>query len=125
MEPVDSIISHHKNINVQYCQRHLSGKIRPVAAELFPSISAIFGDNSVSIHTAKVFAKWHEEHCSEDEHLIWRLWSTDLNIIEYVYNILEIQVIRRYLLSSLLQEPGIVLAEEWAKIHLGKRVHTS
>ena len=56
-----------------------------MVAELFPEGNAIFPNDNIPIHTAKIVLKRHEEHSSEVELLIWLPQSPDLNIIENLW----------------------------------------
>ena len=93
-----------------------------MAQALFPEKNAIFQDDNAPMHTARIVKEWHEEHCNEVKHIVWPAQSSDLNIIEHLWSVLEIQVRHRYPLPSSLKELGTIMTEEWLKIPL-KTIH--
>ena len=86
------MISHHGKINSRDHFQILSDQVHPIAQALFPEGNSIFQDDNYPIHTARIIKEWHDEHYNEVEHLVWTAQSSDLNIIEYLWSVLEIQV---------------------------------
>ena len=86
--------------------------------ELFLDAGGIFQDDNAPIHATHVVKNWYEEHECDLEHMEWSPQSLDLDIIEYLWRVLERQVRNRYPPSSCLKELKQVLMEEWLKISL-------
>ena len=56
----------------------LEDHVHPVVQTLYPEGSAVYQDDSASIHTARLVKDWCDEHESEAEHLPWSTQSPDL-----------------------------------------------
>ena len=89
-----------------------------MAQALFPEGNAIIQDDNAPIYTARIVKEWHEDLCNEVEDLVWPAQSSDLNIIEHLWSVLEIQVRHRIPLPLSLNELEGILTEEWFKISL-------
>jgi transposase len=63
---------------------------------LFPNNDAVFQDNSAPIHTAETVKSWFEEHEGERQLLFWPAQSSDFNIIESLWSVLEVRVRNRF-----------------------------
>ena len=63
---------------------------------LFPEGYCIFQDDNARKHTAHIVQNWFQEHETELRYMEWLPQPPDLNIIEYLWCILEWQVRSRY-----------------------------
>jgi hypothetical protein len=59
---------------------------------LFTNNDAVFQDDDAPIHTAGTAQSWFEENEGELQHLPWPAQSTDLNITESLWSVLETRV---------------------------------
>ena len=89
-----------------------------MVAEQFLERNTIIQHHNAPIHTARILYEWLEENSSEIEHAMWPPQSSDLNIIEHLWLILEKKVRSRYYPLSSLKELESLLVEESTKIPL-------
>jgi hypothetical protein len=81
--------------------------------KLFPNNVAVFQDDSALIHIAGTVQSLFEENEGELQHIPWPAQSSDLNIIETLWSVLETKVRNRFPSSTFLKELEDVLQEEW------------
>jgi len=80
---------------------------------LLPNKDAIFQDDDSCIHTARSVQSYFEQHGDVLQHLLWLAQSTNLNIMEPLWSVLESRVRSRFPPSSVKQ-----LEEKWYSIPL-------
>jgi hypothetical protein len=85
---------------------------------LLPNNDADFQEDNAPIHTPETVQSWFEEHESKLQHLPWQAQSTDLNIIEPLWSVLETRVRNRFPPPTSLKQFEDVFKEQWYKILL-------
>jgi hypothetical protein len=83
------MISLHGRITARECVDRLGNQVHPMIQTLFPNNDAVFQDVSAPIHTSETVQSWFEEFDGELQHLPWSAQSSDLNIIEQLWSVLE------------------------------------
>uniref|UniRef100_A0A3B3RT27 Tc1-like transposase DDE domain-containing protein n=1 Tax=Paramormyrops kingsleyae TaxID=1676925 RepID=A0A3B3RT27_9TELE len=96
----------------------LEDHVHPMIQTFYPEGGAVYQDDNVPIHTARLVTEWFDEHESEVEHLSWPAQSPDMNIIEPLWDILEERVRKRFPPPASRSDLATVLQEEWLKISL-------
>jgi hypothetical protein len=109
---VGPIITLHGSITkTEYVDR-LGNLVYPKIQTSFPNNNAVFQDDNVPIHTAGTVQSLFEEHFP------WPAQSSDFNIIEPLWPVLETRVRNRLPPSTSVKQLEHVIQEEWCKIRL-------
>jgi hypothetical protein len=113
---VGPIITFHGQISARKYVDRLGNLVHPMIQTLFPNNDAVFQDDNAPIHIAGTTQSWFEKHEGELQHLSWPAESSDLNITEPLWSVLEIRMRNRFPPPTHLQQLENVLEEEWYKI---------
>jgi hypothetical protein len=100
----------------EYVDR-LGNQVHPMIQALFLNNDTVFQDYNVQIHTAGTIHLSSVEHAGELQHP-WLTQSSDLNIIEPLWSLLETRARNRPPPPTSLKQLGDVLHEEWYRIPL-------
>ena len=84
----------------------------------FLTLMQFFQDDNLHTHTATSVQSWLEQHEDALQHLPWPAQSSDLNIIETLWSVLESRVRSRMPPPSSLKQPEDVLHDERHSIAL-------
>jgi hypothetical protein len=79
---------HGRNTAREYVDRS-DNQVDSMIQTLFPKNDAVFQDDNAPIHTAETVQAWFEEHEGELQHLLWPTQSSDFNMIEPLWSVLE------------------------------------
>jgi hypothetical protein len=121
---VGPIITLHSRITArEYVRGQVGHQVHPMIQTLFPNNDAVFEDENTPIHTAGTVPSWFEVHEGELQHLPWPVRSTDLNISEPLWSVLETRVRNRFPPATSLKQIEGGLQEEWYKISLDTVQH--
>jgi hypothetical protein len=114
---VDLIMTLHGRITAREYVDRLGNEVHPMIQTLFPN-DAHFQDGNAHIHTAGTVQSWFEEHEGELQHFPWPTQSSDLNITEPLWSVLETIVRTRSPPPTSLKQLEDALQEEGSKIPL-------
>ena len=89
------MISLHGRINSRDYLQILRDQVHPMVQALFSDRNIIFQDDNAPIHTARIV---------KVQHFVWSAQSSELNIIQQLWPVIEIQVRHRFPLSSSRKE---------------------
>jgi transposase len=94
----------------EYVDR-LGNQVHIIIQKVFPKNDDVLKDDNAPIHTNGSVQSWFEEHEDELQRLPWPPQSTDLNITETLWSVLETRVRNRFPPPTSLKQLGDALQE--------------
>jgi hypothetical protein len=92
-----------QNTVMKYVDR-LGNRVHPTIQSLFLNNDAVFLDHSAPTHPAGTVQSWFEEHEVELQHLPSPTNSSDLNVRETLWSVLDTRVRNRFPLPTCLKK---------------------
>jgi hypothetical protein len=115
---VGPIITIHGWIIARECVDRLGNQVYPMIQTLFTNNDAVFQEYNAHVHTAGNVQTWFEEHEGELQQRPWPAQSSDLNITEPLWSVLETRSRNRFPSPTSPKQLEDDLQEKWYKILL-------